>query len=320
MPFCPQCRYEYREGLKICPECDVKLVDELEPPSSSQLVDKPEPPGSSQEAPVLVKSVKGAFIGNLILLVIASLISQGVESLPALAPAFRVIALIIGIPLALGAIVFMFSAFVSNTREEALSSQLALTIIACLPMGLLGGLYSDKIPPTRGFVGSILGFLEFVFIGTWIIATGISLMKAVVAPWWHGVMEESKRVFQESLQQDGVEEQKVENPKPPPWAFLSEEQIKEYLKAHGLRIDATKYAPAKKTYGIVGGLLTAPLTLGLGDRLWNGVCPHCGWGISAAHAIGAFRALTQCNNCGKLALLDRNAERFLAVVPEESGL
>jgi len=27
MPFCPDCQYEYREGVKTCPECKVDLVD-----------------------------------------------------------------------------------------------------------------------------------------------------------------------------------------------------------------------------------------------------------------------------------------------------
>jgi len=29
MPFCPTCKYEYREGIEKCPDCDVKLVAEL---------------------------------------------------------------------------------------------------------------------------------------------------------------------------------------------------------------------------------------------------------------------------------------------------
>lgn len=29
MPFCPKCRSEYKEGMRICPECDVELVEEL---------------------------------------------------------------------------------------------------------------------------------------------------------------------------------------------------------------------------------------------------------------------------------------------------
>lgn len=29
MPFCPNCTYEYKEGIKVCPDCGTTLVDEL---------------------------------------------------------------------------------------------------------------------------------------------------------------------------------------------------------------------------------------------------------------------------------------------------
>jgi len=29
MPFCPNCSYEYLEGIKICPDCGATLVDAL---------------------------------------------------------------------------------------------------------------------------------------------------------------------------------------------------------------------------------------------------------------------------------------------------
>lgn len=31
MPFCPSCKYEYRQGINRCPDCNVCLVDELPP-------------------------------------------------------------------------------------------------------------------------------------------------------------------------------------------------------------------------------------------------------------------------------------------------
>jgi hypothetical protein len=31
MPFCPKCRYEYKPGITICPDCERPLVDELPP-------------------------------------------------------------------------------------------------------------------------------------------------------------------------------------------------------------------------------------------------------------------------------------------------
>lgn len=29
MPFCPECKYEYRPEIRTCPDCHVDLVDEL---------------------------------------------------------------------------------------------------------------------------------------------------------------------------------------------------------------------------------------------------------------------------------------------------
>jgi len=29
--FCPNCRYEYKKGIKVCPDCDENLVDTLPP-------------------------------------------------------------------------------------------------------------------------------------------------------------------------------------------------------------------------------------------------------------------------------------------------
>ena len=30
MPYCPNCKYEYKENIEECPDCGAKLVDELE--------------------------------------------------------------------------------------------------------------------------------------------------------------------------------------------------------------------------------------------------------------------------------------------------
>jgi len=29
MPFCPNCRFEYKEGIEVCPDCGTDLVEEL---------------------------------------------------------------------------------------------------------------------------------------------------------------------------------------------------------------------------------------------------------------------------------------------------
>ena len=44
MPFCPQCRTEYRPGFTVCADCGVSLVDTL----------PEEPPPSERGAPLMV--------------------------------------------------------------------------------------------------------------------------------------------------------------------------------------------------------------------------------------------------------------------------
>lgn len=49
MPFCPNCRYEYEEGVRECADCGVPLVDQLpeEPePAEEELVELHTLPGT----------------------------------------------------------------------------------------------------------------------------------------------------------------------------------------------------------------------------------------------------------------------------------
>lgn len=41
MPFCPNCRAEYVEGVKRCVDCDVELVPELEPEEGERFSNEP---------------------------------------------------------------------------------------------------------------------------------------------------------------------------------------------------------------------------------------------------------------------------------------
>lgn len=43
MPFCPQCRFEYNEGVVTCPDCNVRLVPVLPEIEPVQTADPDEP-------------------------------------------------------------------------------------------------------------------------------------------------------------------------------------------------------------------------------------------------------------------------------------
>ena len=48
MTFCPNCKYEYRDGIPICPDCDMPLVSELAEdthPNDVEFVPLPDLPG-----------------------------------------------------------------------------------------------------------------------------------------------------------------------------------------------------------------------------------------------------------------------------------
>ncbi len=39
MPYCPQCRFEYKEGVKKCPDCGASLVDKSEEEEPTQAME-----------------------------------------------------------------------------------------------------------------------------------------------------------------------------------------------------------------------------------------------------------------------------------------
>lgn len=38
MPYCPDCKYEYNEGVESCPDCEKELVSELPPEEIEEMV------------------------------------------------------------------------------------------------------------------------------------------------------------------------------------------------------------------------------------------------------------------------------------------
>ena len=41
MPYCPQCRDEFQDWVKVCPDCNVALVDELPALPERKISDEP---------------------------------------------------------------------------------------------------------------------------------------------------------------------------------------------------------------------------------------------------------------------------------------
>ena len=70
MPFCPECRAEYIEGVEKCPDCQVPLVQELPPKDDADYIEMVE----LQKVPDEVSGVmmKGILESNDIVTVLRS--------------------------------------------------------------------------------------------------------------------------------------------------------------------------------------------------------------------------------------------------------
>jgi ribosomal protein L34E len=68
MPYCPKCRFEYKEDIKECPDCGAPLVDELpeeRPPESPNFVPLRNMP-SRMYAQMLQEALKNEGIPSMI--------------------------------------------------------------------------------------------------------------------------------------------------------------------------------------------------------------------------------------------------------------
>ena len=62
MPFCPECRYEYVEGVETCPDCGSALVAEL----AAQQTPEPEPKAGTDDKWVGLLDLGDAVEGSII--------------------------------------------------------------------------------------------------------------------------------------------------------------------------------------------------------------------------------------------------------------
>jgi hypothetical protein len=67
MPWCPNCKYEFVDGIEQCNHCGIDLVDELENENSKNIdVDKNTNLNSEQDKEALLFSAKNELEANII--------------------------------------------------------------------------------------------------------------------------------------------------------------------------------------------------------------------------------------------------------------
>ena len=60
MPYCPECKYEYVEGVSECPDCKTELVNEIDIPEAGPLEEVKWRKLEIQHGSVIVEMIKEA--------------------------------------------------------------------------------------------------------------------------------------------------------------------------------------------------------------------------------------------------------------------
>lgn len=74
MPYCPKCKYEFTEGVKVCPDCGTELIESLPP---NHEVNIKWVPLTTLQSLVLAEMVREALANNDIPSFIQSDVIQG---------------------------------------------------------------------------------------------------------------------------------------------------------------------------------------------------------------------------------------------------